>query len=111
MRLRDLQAGFLRVVDDRASECVDDIAQADGVWFLCPKCFSANGNSDVGTHWVICWSPKVPQTRNPVPGRWELRGTGLDDLSLVAGSSSILLTGEGCGAHFWITKGEIVGLT
>ena len=32
---------------------VDALTEADGVWFLCPKCFAANGGA-VGTHAVIC---------------------------------------------------------
>ena len=88
---------------------VDGIAEADGIDFLCPKCFAANGGN-VGTHHVICWRPRVPADVCPKPGRWEFGGTGYGDLTLTAGSSSILLMG-GCCAHFWITNGEIVGLT
>jgi len=84
---------------------VDDIKQADGVLFLCPKCFSVNGGSK-GTHWVLCWRPHVPQTVKPIPGRWELLGTGYGDLSLRAGSSSIQLE-AGCRAHFFIEAGAI----
>lgn len=85
---------------------VDTVAEADGVIFLCPKCFTANGGS-VGTHSVICWRPHVPQTEDPKPGRWEFQGTGLADLTLVAGSSSVLLQG-GCNAHFFVRASEIV---
>ena len=85
------------------------LVEADGIWFLCPKCFAANGGPR-GTHGVLCWRPRVPADVDPKPGRWEFHGTGLDDLSLVAGSSSILLQG-GCGAHFWIRNGSIEGLT
>lgn len=105
MRLLDLDPSFRRILDERTHETVDDIAQADGVMFLCPKCFVTNGG-EIGAHSVICWSPKVPQTWPPTPGRWELRGTGLHDLTLVAGSSSILLLG-GCAAHFFIRNGQI----
>jgi hypothetical protein len=45
---------------------------------------------------------------SPTPGRWDFQGTGLQDLTLVAGSSSVLLTG-GCRAHFFVRDGEIVG--
>ena len=111
MKLTELQAHFARLVDDRGSYVhVDDIVQADGVWFLCPKCFLANGSSDVGTHGILCWAPKVPQTISPTGGRWELRGTGIADLSLVAGSPSVKLTG-GCAAHFFVQRGEISSLT
>ncbi len=86
----------------------DDVSfdEADGVWFLCPKCYAAHGNSAVGTHWVCCWRPRVPQTWSPQPGRWEFQGTSLDDLTLVAGSSSVLIT-SGCMAHFFVRNGHI----
>ena len=84
---------------------VDKISEAQGIMFLCPKCFVENRGS-VGTHRVLCWRPCVSQDVPPVPGRWEFSGTGYEDLTLTAGSSSILLQG-GCGAHFFITNGEI----
>ena len=82
------------------------IDEADGVWFYCPKCYTANGGMR-GTHSVICWRPRVPADVDPKPGRWEFQGTGLDDLTLVADSSSILLR-SGCCAHFFVQAGEIV---
>jgi hypothetical protein len=106
MRLVDLEPQFLRRIDDMHFQNVDSIAEADGLWFLCPKCFAANGGP-VGTHIVICWHPRVPQTTSPTPGRWELLGSGYADLTLRAGSSSVLLPGEGCKAHFFINNGEI----
>lgn len=104
MRLTELQAEFVKRTA-RGFRRLETIAAANGVFFLCPKCFRANGG-DVGTHWVLCWSPSVPQTVKPTPGRWELRGTSLEDLTLVAGSSSILLTG-GCQWHGFIRNGEV----
>lgn len=81
-------------------------AEADGVMFLCPKCFETNGGP-VGTHGVICWRPRVPAGIDPSPGRWEFEGSSIDDLSLRAGSSSVQLHG-GCNAHFYVANGEIV---
>ena len=87
---------------------VDALTEADGVWFLCPKCFAANGGA-VGTHAVICWFVgSVPDDVDPKPGRWTPTGTGLNDLTFVpsAGRShSVLLTG-GCEAHFFVTHGD-----
>ena len=83
------------------------ITEADAVMFLCPKCYAQNGNSAVGTHQVICNRPRVPQAPNRVgPGRWEFSGTGIDDLVLTAGSSSVLLQG-GCGWHGFVGNGGI----
>lgn len=82
------------------------IENADGVQFLCPKCYLEN-NGSVGTHMIMCWQPHIPQTVSPKPGRWKFHGTGLHDLTLVAGSSSVFLKGDGCKAHFFIKKGEV----
>jgi hypothetical protein len=119
MNLRDLDASLRKIVDERGSHrAVDDVTEADGVMFLCPLCFTRNGGP-VGTHRVICWSPKVLQTLSPGPGRWPLTGTSIDDLTL---SPSIALGDEivlgatphhpgGCRAHFFVRNGAIEGLT
>lgn len=87
---------------------VDTLAEADGVWFLCPKCCSENGGR-VGTHAVICWFVgKVSDDVDPKPGRWTPTGTDLSDLTFVpsAGrSNSVLLTG-GCGWHGFVVNGD-----
>src|SRR5262245_20074311 len=112
MKLIELAPQFLKRIDDRHFQYVDTLAEAHGILFLCPKCWVTNGGA-VGTHAVICWNPSVPQTTQPTPGRWNLVGTGFDDLSLVAGSSSILLPGDGkgkngCGWHGWIKEGNVL---
>lgn len=81
--------------------------EADGVEFICPKCYLDTGKDRRGVHSVICWEPQVPLTLSPGPGRWSMRGTGLHDLSLVANSSSIHLQPPGCGAHFFVRNGQI----
>lgn len=109
MRLTDLEPQFLKREPRGGGEVhvhVSDVDLADGVMFLCPACYRANGGP-VGTHSVICWRPSVPPDVDPKPGRWELVGTGYGDLSLVAGSSSIALRG-GCCAHFFVRGGEVV---
>lgn len=111
MRLRELEPEFLKITgEDTFRHYKEDgslysLSEADGVLFLCPVCFKTN-SGPIGTHSVICWQPHVPQNIGPVPGRWSFSGTGLNDLTLTAGSSSILLMG-GCNAHFFITNGEI----
>lgn len=107
MKLTELEPQFVKVIDERTFQDVDDVAQADGIIFVCPKCIVTLGGR-AGAHSVLCWQPHVPQTIRPVPGRWNFVGSGYGDLTLRAGSSSIALTGEGCQAHFWITNGEIV---
>lgn len=107
MRLHELNPVWLRRDDDKHFTIVQSIQEADGIEFLCPKCFVANGNSAIGVHAVICWRPRVPQTTNPIPGRWEFQGTGFEDLTLQAGSSSILLMPPSCGWHGFIRNGEV----
>lgn len=107
VRLTELEPQFLKRIDDNNFREVSSIADADGVMFVCPLCFENNGKNRVGVHSVLCWNPNVPQTTDPVPGRWNLVGTGYEDLTLQAGSSSIHLTGEGCGWHGFIRNGEV----
>ncbi len=91
---------------------VDTIGEAQGIWFLCPKCFVAN-KGPVGTHGVCCWSRSrgVPEDAEPKPGRWRLTGTGYHDLSLMeekGQSRSVLLLGDGvCAWHGFVTAGEV----
>lgn len=104
MKLTELQAKFIKRTEHglRDDATFDD---CDGVQFLCPKCFVDNGGAR-GTHLVLCWKPHVPQTVRPAPGRWDHKGTGLHDLTLFAGSSSIQLQG-GCGWHGFVGNGGV----
>lgn len=109
MKLTDLEPEFLKVVEPgKTHQRVDTLAEAQGIFFLCLKCFEANG-SRVGTHGVICWfaGRGVLDTEVPGPGRWEAVGTGYADLTLRASSSSILLTG-GCAWHGYVQNGDVV---
>lgn len=106
--LIELEAKFYKRLDDRSSKVVKKLSDADGVMFLCPKCFAANGGR-VGTHSVICWfTGKVDADVAPGPGRWNPRGTGLKDLTFVGpGAYSVLLPGPGgCGWHGYVANGE-----
>lgn len=107
MRLSELEPKFMKRIDSNHFRTQSEKEGADGIKFLCPVCFAKNAGS-VGTHGVICWEPSVPQDTSPTPGRWQMQGTGFEDLTLVAGSSSILLN-SGCNAHFFIKNGEIIG--
>lgn len=108
MRLTELEPEFLKREAPDRWQCEGvSKAEADGVLFLCPVCLVAKGGR-VGCHAVICWQPNVPQDTSPTGGRWRMEGTGFDDLTLVAGSSSVQIVG-GCNAHFYVRNGEIVG--
>ena len=83
------------------------LADAQGVMFLCPKCYAENGGP-VGTHMVLCWfaGRGVPEDEAPLPGRWNPSGTGIEDLTFVGpGAASVLLT-AGCCWHGFVRNGE-----
>jgi hypothetical protein len=107
MRLTDLEPEFLKHSGDSWRN-VDTLAEADGIMFLCPRCFETN-HGNIGTHVMVCWRPSVPPEITPKPGRWEFEGTNFDNFTLAAGPSgmrSVLIQG-GCDAHFYITNGEV----
>lgn len=84
------------------------LAEAQGVLFLCPKCFAKNSGS-VGTHSVICWfrDRGIPDDAEPSPGRWMPSGTGFHDLTL---TPSVDLTERGKAPDEWhgfVTNGEV----
>jgi len=111
MTLLDLEAFFVKAKDENSvwTRAVS-FAEAQGVEFLCPRCFETN-HGPVGTHMILCWfDGKVPADRVPGPGRWTPAGTGLDDLTLNAPACSpnrsVQIT-SGCLAHFHVTNGLI----
>jgi hypothetical protein len=109
LKLNDLQPEFLKLVDEHSFRRVETLAEADGIKFLCPKCYVEEPAGPVGTHSVICWfEGKVADHVRPGPGRWNPVGSGFNDLSFVAGakSNSVLLT-CGCQWHGFVTNGEV----
>lgn len=110
MRLRELDAWFVRydAGPPETYERVDDLGDADGVWFLCPKCYGENAGP-IGTHRVLCWFVgRVADDVDPRPGRWAAVGTRLDDLTFVpsAGRSHSVALRGGCGWHGFVTSGD-----
>lgn len=67
--------------------CVQTVAEADSLTFLCPACFEKN-NGSVGTHsvHVTFANRNVPDEAGSRgsngPTRWDVSGTTLDDLVL-----------------------------
>lgn len=94
--------------EERVGPCeyympVDVLADAHGVMLSCPKCRS---------HKVLCWfAGRVADDVKPNPGRWTPAGTCFDDLTLNAPPNnphrSVKLEGGGCGAHFYVTNGDV----
>ena len=107
MRLSRLDAKLLKIEPDRSMRPVSPLAEAQGILFLCPKCFASAGNS-IGVHSVICWFKNrgVPDDMTPLPGRWNPSGTGIEDLTFVEpGAVSVLLT-SGCCWHGFVKNGD-----
>lgn len=109
MRLTDLEPEFYKIIEPgKLWGRVDTLAEAQGIQFLCPKCFAENGGP-VGTHVVACWFTNrgVSADEHPKPGRWNVSGTGFHDLSFTPpGAHSIQITG-GCNWHGFLENGEI----
>lgn len=106
-RLVDLEARLVRYSagPPEIYTTVDNLADADGMWFLCPKCWADNGGP-VGTHSVLCWFVgRVADDVDPRPGRWVPAGTGLGDVTFVGpAAASVMLLG-GCGWHGFVKQG------
>lgn len=109
MKLTELEARFLiQTADGKHLHEVDSIEKAKGVMFLCPACWQRN-EGPVGTHSVLIWfaGRGVPDSATPGPGRWQVSGTCLDDLTL---SPSVNLDcgpePRGCRWHGWVQNGE-----
>ena len=84
---------------------VGTLPESQGVEFLCPKCFAANGNSDVGTHWVGvtfrdrgATDEQGSHGTDGTPTRWAVSGNDLQDLVI---TPSIALLG-GCAWHGFV---------
>lgn len=108
--VKELEACFRKFnPEDESSSRVETLAEADGVEFLCPKCFRSNKNSRVGVHTIICWFVgKVPNWLSPGPGRWIPSGTSLEDLTFVKDKDhprcSVQLL-AGCKWHGFVANG------
>jgi hypothetical protein len=117
MKLTDLEPQFVKWVGADSSgrahgrgeiRHVATLKQANGVMFLCPKCFRKNRGA-AGTHGVICWNAQVPPAVEPGPGRWDMSGNGIDSLTLKGAggrSDSVLLT-SGCKWHGYVRDGDV----
>lgn len=132
MRLRDLDAHFIRYESrietwtrvlgdpltwksgDPTEEVtgprehmayVDTLADAQGVFMRCPKCAGPDGT---GHYRQVTFAGRGvtdeqgSHGRAGGPTRWNVSGSGLDDLTT---TPSILLEG-GCGWHGFITNGD-----
>lgn len=88
---------------------VETLADAQGIWFLCPACFVKNGGA-VGTHSVDvtfadrgATDDQGSHNREGRPVRWRVSGIDFASLTL---QPSIDLT-PACTWHGFITNGEV----
>lgn len=87
---------------------VQTLADADGIQFLCPKCYFQNGGP-VGTHTVAVYfrgrgaPPHIGKDSNGQPARWDVMGNDFLDLTL---APSIWIK-SGCGWHGYIEHGAV----
>ena len=100
MKYADLHINFILGRRQHLNQAVP-FADCNGLLMWCPVCTGRDG------HPIRLWQPHAPPDLTPLPGRWTFVGTGADDLTLVAGSSSVHCT-EGCGAHFYIRSGQVI---
>lgn len=87
---------------------VQSLAEAQGIWFLCPKCLAENPTG-VGVHSCeVTFSGKGAKDdqgsrgTGGKPTRWNVSGTGFNDLTLTPSVALI----DGCAWHGFITNGE-----
>lgn len=123
MKLAQLQPHFIRY-ETKVEDCTFadgmrsvpvhyivhcDLAEAQGISLLCPKCFQQNGG-DVGTHWIeVTFTNRGASDdqgshgKDGRPTRWNVSGDCFENLTLIP---SIKLE-SGCDWHGFITGGEI----
>jgi hypothetical protein len=88
---------------------VETLAEAQGIFFQCPKCAAIAHQPGRGPHYVqVTFAGRGATNaqgchgKSGEPTRWEVSGTGFDDLTT---KPSILLYG-GCEWHGFITNGD-----
>jgi hypothetical protein len=100
VRLIDCEASFIGWDGDPhfgGYEELPTMQGADGVTFFCPF-----GGKKACS--IVLWSYDVPASVTPGPGRWEMTGTGLHDLTL---HPSVDMSRGSCACkwHGWIKNG------
>ena len=105
MKLIELEPQFLRFTSTGYAY-VDTLDEAQGIKFLCPKCFERNGGA-VGTHIIVVWfnGRDVDAAAVPTP-RWGVAGTGHADLTITPSISLESVDKIGCQWHGFVTNGE-----
>lgn len=97
LKLTDLDPHLLKRASPVDYDHTDDVREADGLQLQCPACHWAGQRTGRGSHTITLWHD---------PARWQFAGRSYRDLSLMAGSLVVTLTG-GCGARFYIRDGKV----
>jgi len=114
VKLTDLDAAFVALAPGGFRELAG-IEGAQGVMFQCPKCAADkphDGQGFVGAHYVLCWfrnprgAESVADDVDPKPGRWEIAGTGLTDLSFIGPAAASIGLMGGCRWHGFLRNGK-----
>ena len=101
LTLADLDAKLVTVTEDGAMAVAQTLPESHGIRFLCPACFQENGGA-AGTHSIfLLFKGYLPLAWLPDLKRWEVSGTGLQDLTL---RPSVHVVAP-CGWHGWVTDG------
>ena len=101
----ELEGQLLKLQEDGALKHVNVIGHADGVRFLCPKCFREN-KGPVGTHSVVLFFSNCPRAKELMGhSGWNAAGNDLSDLTFTGpGAASVLIKG-GCNWHGFVKSG------
>jgi hypothetical protein len=101
--LIELEAAFIRLCRT-GFERVERLSLAQGVTFLCPKCFLANARSKYGVHSVLFWfdGRRVPEYVKPA-ARWHPSDASLAHLSFVPPTVRLI---DGCAWHGNVRNGR-----
>ena len=93
LHVRFADAASLEVMERIGAE----ISRADGLLFDCPLC---------GRHSVLCWGRSVHPDIKPNPGRWEITGTSLADVTLSPSVNLNVGPEAVCKWHGWVKNGD-----
>jgi len=106
VKLTALDPALYRVSAPGCYTPVTDLAEAQGVMFLCPRCFAVKG-SVAGVHSVMVWfrGRDVPPDETPA-ARWVVSGYDLNDLTL---KPSIHIQ-TGCKWHGFVIAGDVTSV-
>ncbi len=107
MKLTELEPILLKRINDKTHQTVGVLSDADGIMFLCPKCFAANKGRG-GTHNIICWfNGRVLTPMNPLTKQWNPSGSNWKAFGFDPSGEQGIKVNGGCGWQGFIENGEV----